>query len=480
MSVPESSLSHGQTWNPQDRKLEILCPVVSAIMSRRAQVLRRWRELYALHLGDARTLSDSEFSHLTAAVIDTVGDVQRGKLGGLSAKVEQRWNEAIGRGVPFAEAMVIIQLFEESVLSTIRAKLPDAQTYPLVHEYAHRKIPMIAEAYLKAGFAASWQRPFSEPRATNGKFHGLVGRSVPMRRLYDQIDAVGKTGATAFIVGETGTGKELVARAIHECGLGPDTPFVAINCSALPERLIESELFGHVRGSFSGAEADATGLFRAANGGTLFLDEITEMGMTAQARLLRTLQERTVRPVGSLKEVPVEVRIIASTNRDPREAIVHGHLREDLYHRLNVAALHVPALRERCEDIEPLTQHFIEIANEKVSRVEPVVGVTGQAMEAMHDYEWPGNVRELFNAVESAATFGKSNMISLDDLPEAISGLPPESAMQTEMMSIPDAERRLVIRTLEETQGNISRAARLLGISRKKLYDRISRYQLGA
>ncbi len=316
-------------------------------------------------------------------------------------------------------------------------------------------------------------------RVPDGVFHGLVGNGASMLHLYERIEAVGRSGSTALIVGETGTGKELVARAIHECSPRSEAPFVAINCAALPGHLVESELFGHVRGSFSGAISDAQGLFRAANGGTLFLDEITEMGMAAQSRLLRTLQERTVRPVGYLREIPVDVQVIASTNRDPQEAVIRGRLRHDLYYRLNVATLSVPPLRERREDIGGLARHFMRIFGERVSRSVPLNGISAQAMEAMHEYAWPGNVRELANAIESAVTFGKSSTIALDDLPRAVSGLTDKPVFQS-VTSIPEAERELTRRGLQATNGNVSATARLLGISRKKVYARLRRNELAA
>jgi two-component system response regulator AtoC len=300
-----------------------------------------------------------------------------------------------------------------------------------------------------------------------------------MRRLYDRIEAVGQTRGTVLIIGESGTGKELVARAIHECGQTPSTPFVALNCAAIPRDLIESELFGHKRGAFSGANTEYLGLFRAADGGALFLDEVTEMSAETQSKLLRAVQERTVRPVGSTSEIPVDVRVIASTNRDPEEAVRSGQLRQDLYYRLQAGVLHVPPLRERDEDIPSLIEHFIAVFNEKLKPRTIVQGVNEDAMAAMKSYSWPGNVRELSNAIEGALTFGRSPWISFDVLPSALAGNIGKSAAAVASSStFADAERDVIARALENTSGNKLAASKLLRISRKKLYAKIAKYGL--
>src|SRR5581483_260052 len=310
------------------------------------------------------------------------------------------------------------------------------------------------------------------------------------------IEAAGSVRGTILIVGESGTGKELVARAIHECSRTPGAPFVALNCAAIPRDLIESELFGYKRGAFSGAAVDYPGLFRAAEGGTLFLDETTEMSPATQSKLLRALQERTVRPVGSTHEVPFDVRVIASTNRDPQAASRSGQLREDLYYRLEVNVIEVPPLRERLADIPLLVEHFIALFNRRLARPTPVNGIEPQALEAMRRYSWPGNVRELSNAIESAFTFGTSDTIRLADLPAAVSGaaaaadaapanpVPRPAAGERDgggsssSLSFADTERDLIHRALAATGGNKYRAAKLLGISRKRLYARLRRYDI--
>jgi transcriptional regulator with PAS, ATPase and Fis domain len=251
-----------------------------------------------------------------------------------------------------------------------------------------------------------------------------------------------------------------------------------VNCSALPRELIESELFGYRRGAFSGAVTEYMGLFRAAEGGTIFLDEVTEMAAETQSKLLRVLQERTIRPVGSVREIAVNARIVASTNTDPQEALSRGLLREDLYYRLNVNTLYLPPLRDRMEDLALLAEYFVEMFAEKFGC--PKKRLSPEAMDIMQRYPWPGNVRELMNAVESAYTFGRGDTIYPSDLPGTItqkSGLPPPSAGSTPLVStFADTERELIARALEMTGGNKLRAAKLLGISRKKLYAKIAKY----
>ena len=306
-----------------------------------------------------------------------------------------------------------------------------------------------------------------------------------MLRLRARIESAAGVRGTVLIVGESGTGKELIARALHECSRTPTAPFVALNCAAIPRDLIESELFGYKRGAFSGAAIDYPGLFRAAEGGTLFLDEITEMSGATQSKLLRALQERTVRPVGSIREVPFDVRVIASSNRDPKAAVTEGHLREDLYYRLQVNLIEVPPLRERLEDVPLLAGHFIALFNRRMMRAQPIIGIEPRALEAMSRYGWPGNVRELSNAIESGFTFGDSNMVRLADLPStsavAAGAMPVSRAAPADSassLSLTDTERDLIQRALASTRGNRLRAAKLLGISRKRLYARLRRYRI--
>ncbi|HEY2523848.1 MAG TPA: sigma-54 dependent transcriptional regulator [Candidatus Binataceae bacterium] len=312
------------------------------------------------------------------------------------------------------------------------------------------------------------------------------------------MEAAGRARGMVLIVGESGTGKELVARAIHHTGSNPDAPFVAVNCPAIPRDLIESELFGHKRGSFSGASVDYLGLFRAAEGGTLLLDEVTEMNLETQSKLLRALQERAVRPVGSVAEVAVNVRVIASTNRAPAQAVEVGLLREDLYYRLQANVIEIPPLRERSEDIPLLVSHFIRIFNPLCGRPVPVTGIAQDAMAALLRYSWPGNVRELSNVIESAVTFGCNPRIRLKDLPETVRHNHPDAAPRTPGVAavispnaalaresavllpktFDETERELIERALQTAGHNKTYAAELLKISRKKLYARLAKYGL--
>ena len=340
--------------------------------------------------------------------------------------------------------------------------------------------------------SAGWQAagcPTSNEGRSSGSertcFQGLVGRSPVMRTLFERIELAAAASGNLLIAGESGTGKELVARAIHEAGPRRGKPFIALNCAALPKDLIESELFGYKRGAFSGATNDHPGLFRAAEGGTLFLDEITEMDASTQSKLLRAIQERAIRPIGSVQEQAINVRIIASTNRDPREAVADGHLRQDLYYRLQASMIQVPALRERREDIPMLVEHFIEMFRARAGR--QVVGIEPDALDAMMHHSWAGNVRELANAIEGAFTFGRGSSIRQQDLPAtigttgtmgALAAVAPRETSPQRVPSFAEAERHLIASALESTRGNKVAAAELLGISRKKLYAKISKYQL--
>lgn len=458
--------------------LDVLSPLIARIETCRARILRRWRHLYVEHFGDQRSLSDSDFYLVMELGLDALKPLAHRDVASFMRKVKEHFRDLAAHGARFSETMVLARLFEEGA-SAILADTESSGTrsYLSLHEFVRWCLPMIAEVYFDHGPTDVGDAlPAATPSYGNS-FHGLVGASEAMRRLYALIDAVARTRCTVLVTGETGTGKELVARAIHERSASPEAPFVALNCSALPADLMENELFGHVRGAFSGADDAYMGLFRAADGGTLFLDEITEMSASGQARLLRALQERRVRPIGSTSEVPIDVRVIASTNRDAQEAVACGHLRGDLYYRLQVAMLEVAPLRERRDDLRPLLEHFIALFNDRLEREVPVQGVSDRAMRAMLGYGWPGNVRELSNAVESALTFGSQDTISLGDLPPSIMGRSrDEVALEQRMVSLAEAESDLLRDTLEASGGNLSKTARLLGISRKKLYARIAKY----
>ncbi len=307
-----------------------------------------------------------------------------------------------------------------------------------------------------------------------------------MHALYGRIEAAGRIRSTILVVGESGTGKELVAHAIHSSGAAPDSRFLALNCAAVPRDLIESELFGYRRGAFSGAVGNYSGMFRAAEGGTLFLDEVTEMSPDTQAKLLRALQERMVRPIGSTEEVAVDIRLIASTNRDPEQAVRDGVLRKDLYYRLQAGMIEVPPMRERLGDLKLLVDHFVALHNARSPRQPPLRGVDPEALRAMNNYSWPGNVRELSNVIENAHIFGSAPSIGLNDLPAAIRNAnlaetekaPPPPATREGTAGMDDVEREMIKHALEVSRGNKVRAAAMLKISRKRLYSRLAKYNL--
>ncbi len=314
-----------------------------------------------------------------------------------------------------------------------------------------------------------------------GAFGQLVGQSKGMQEVYRWIELAATSTAPVLVYGESGTGKELVARTIHELSNRRSKPFVAINCAAIPETLIESELFGHERGAFTGATERRLGCFELADTGTLFLDEIAEMDNSTQAKLLRVLQEGSFRRVGGGKqEVQVDVRVIAATNRVPQEAMAAGQLREDLFYRLNVFSIRLPALRERREDIPILARAFVEEFNRQDNR--QVRGLTPEAEKALERYAWPGNVRELRNVIQRAVVLSGSGLIDVEHLPENVVQAvePARTERQGSVTPIREMERELILRALEETRQDKRRAAALLGISLKTLYNKLAKYGIQA
>src|SRR3954469_18582339 len=302
----------------------------------------------------------------------------------------------------------------------------------------------------------------------------LITRNPVMEELLSKARLVADSDASVFIYGESGTGKELMARAIHNASRRRDQPFVAINCGAIPEQLLESELFGHVKGSFTGAVRDHKGLFLTANKGTLFLDEIGDMPVPLQVKLLRVLQERMVRPVGSAQSFDVDVRVISATHRNIEAEMVAGNFREDLYYRLNVVALHLPSLSERREDIPLLANHFLTHIAEKYSR--SIAGFAPEAIEALVAAPWPGNVRQLYNVVEQAVALATTPLIPATLVQTAI------QHQQSEFASFEDArrkfEREYLAQILRITEGNVTQAARLAKRNRTEFYKLLQRHQL--
>ena len=307
-------------------------------------------------------------------------------------------------------------------------------------------------------------------------FAGMIGRSDPMQKVFRTVEKAAAYTTTVLIQGESGTGKELIARALHERGARKDATFVAINCGAIPEQLIESELFGHKRGAFTDASADKPGLFEEADGGTLFLDEIGELPLATQVKLLRVLQEGTLRRLGETKDREVDVRVVAATVRDLREEVDEGRFREDLFYRLNVLPLHVPPLRERKGDLPLLTDAFLERNNARLGT--RIRGVDAKARKLMLAYHWPGNVRELENVIERAMVLADGDVLGEVDLPERLREPDPVQAiLATGELSIKKTQRymeeTLIRKALDKTEGNRTAASKLLEISHRALLYKI-------
>jgi len=310
----------------------------------------------------------------------------------------------------------------------------------------------------------------------------IVGRSQKMKDVLETVAMVAPTEASVLILGESGTGKELIANALHQGSTRSDKRFIKVNCAALPETLLESELFGHEKGAFTGAIGRRPGRFELADGGTIFLDEIGEMSLATQAKLLRVLQEREFEPLGSTKTVKVDIRIIAASNKILGEEVKKGTFREDLFYRLNVVPIYLPPLRERKEDVPLLIEHFLSIYNEKNGR--RLHGFHPRALDALMRYAWPGNIRELENVVERAVILTRDDYVPFSELPEAIRGTDgdPLSDQFREGirpgMTIREMEKELIIKTLEDNDGNRTRASRVLGITRRTLQHKLKEYDL--
>ncbi len=342
-------------------------------------------------------------------------------------------------------------------------KPPDVDALVTVIERAvrHRRL---ARESLRPGEAEADDAP---------PFEGIIGTSPPMRELVQLLGRVGAVDASVVLFGESGTGKELAARALHERSERRARPFVALNCAAIPATLLESELFGHVKGAFTDARTDRPGLFERAKGGTVFLDEITELHPTMQPKLLRALQERAVRPVGSDREVPIDVRVIAATNTEMSGAVDAGHFRADLFYRLNVIEIRMPPLREHRSDVPLLAAHLVDRFARKMGR--RVAGVSPACMAKLTAYDWPGNVRELANAVERAVALTRSKQIEVEDLPDPVrshAAVRPEAAPEPpeDLLPLEEVERRYIRRVMAAAGGNKTLAAQILGVHRRTLY----------
>lgn len=320
------------------------------------------------------------------------------------------------------------------------------------------------------------------------QIESLVGDSPAFRRVLQAVDSVRDSNATILLTGESGTGKEMVARAIHKHGNRADKPFIAVNCAAIPEGLLESEMFGHRKGAFTGAISDRVGRFMQADKGTLFLDEVGDMPLALQAKILRALQERVIEPVGDSRERRVDVRVIAATNKNLLEAVANKEFREDLYYRLNVFPIPLPPLRERAEDIAPLARHFAHVLGATAGK--RIAGFSADALQAMANYPWPGNIRELQNCVERATIVASTNTIEENDLPAYLFGSRPMDSSTGPFLAegagfpenleaaLAEVEKSYILAALQETNGVQAAAAQLIGISERSLWYRLKKLEI--
>ncbi len=360
----------------------------------------------------------------------------------------------------------------DSVVASMKAGAFDYLTKPFDDP---QRVLIIVRKALERKSLLSRTRQLEEELQDRFQFSNIVGVSPPMREIFKKIRRLAYNESNVLVAGESGTGKELIARAIHYNSPRRNQSFIPVDCGALPEGVIESELFGHVRGSFTGATASAAGLFRVANGGTVFLDEIGELPMSSQVKLLRTLQEREVRPVGSATSVKIDIRVVAATNRDLDEAVAKGTFRRDLYYRLKVVAIEIPPLRERPEDIPPLVQHFLRELGGEIPRVK---AIDDAAVRLLRKYPWPGHVRELENCIESAVAMARGDTLGVEDLPESlIENVRPASARPpVGGLSLKAYEKHAIEEALAVCAGDILRAARMLGVGKSTLYRKMQQH----
>lgn len=396
-------------------------------------------------------------------------DVRMPKKSGLEALKEIKVHNS-------AVPVLIMTAFSEvaAAVEAIKSGAYDYLTKPL--DFEKLKV-VLRNVFAHVGLIRE-NATLSRSLAATEAQTGMVGRSESMRALWEMVRTIAPTDATVLITGESGTGKELVAKAVHAASRRARGPFVAVNCAALTESLLASELFGHEKGAFTGADKKHEGHFLKADGGTIFLDEIGEMPLSMQVKLLRVIQEREVLSVGGNKAVPVDVRIIAATNRDLAKEVAAGTFRQDLYYRLNVVTLALPPLRQRADDIPLLAQHFMARFADKNNK--NIKGFTPGAMDRLVRYAWPGNVRELENVIERASILLLGEHISERELPErfaASQGDALTDALTTDCPTLEDVERAVILKTLKRFGGNKTEAAKALGITRKTLHAKLSKYQ---
>jgi len=365
----------------------------------------------------------------------------------------------------------------ETAIAAIRAGAYDFVTKPIDSQF----LVLALDRAVKHHGLQEKVKLLDKALKKSHQFDELIGQSPPMRKLIDRLERVADTETSILITGETGTGKELVAQALHRRSRRHKGPFVAVNCAALPETLLESELFGHKSGAFTDAKTERKGLFFQADGGTLFFDEIGDFPMALQPKLLRSLEERCVRPIGGTSEVPFDVRIIAATNRDIETAVEENRFREDLYYRINVIQIDLPPLRERGADILLIARHFVEQFS--IRSDKQIAGISDTASEKLLNYSWPGNIRELRNTIERAVVLTRYEKILVDDLPEKIrdyktSNFLVGSDNPSELIPVQEVERRYILHVLKTVGGNKTLAARVLGLDRKTLYRKLQFYKV--
>lgn len=363
----------------------------------------------------------------------------------------------------------------ETAVQAIRAGAYDFITKPFDIDVVAIAIERAVKHSVLTREVQRLQRAVDESR----RFDELLGASPAMKEVYDLLERVGESESTVLVSGESGTGKELVARALHRRSKRSAGPFVAINCAAMPEQLLESELFGHTKGAFTDARSARPGLFVQAKGGTIFLDEIGDMPVGLQPKLLRALQERTVRPVGGDTETPIDVRVVAASNRDLETAIEERKFREDLYYRINVIHVELPPLRARGADVILLATHYLQ--HFATQSQKDVRSLDAEAAEKLSAYAWPGNVRELANCMERAVALTRNESIGIADLPEKIRSYRTSHVLiaatdPTELVPMEEVEKRYILRVLEAVGGNKTLAAQVLGLDRKTLYRKLDRY----
>jgi DNA-binding NtrC family response regulator len=376
------------------------------------------------------------------------------------------------RSMPYAPEVIIMTAFAtvDTAIRALKSGAADYLTKPFRAEALQVAVSRALERRFLRGEVERLQKEVEQKHG----FHSLVGGSPGMKRVFDLIERISASPGSVLITGESGTGKELVAKAIHYASPRRTKPFVAVNCAALPDALLESELFGHVRGAFTDARADRTGLFREADTGTLFLDEVSEISPAMQAKLLRALQEQEIRPIGSEKSIKIDVRIVAASNRSNEELREGKVLRQDLYYRLNVFHLALPPLRERGDDVLRLATHFINVSAKRLGIEPPKIG--DDALRSILRYRWPGNVRELENAMERAVTMARGGAMAASDLPESLQAGPSGDFLDMAVarrFSLSELETIYIRRVLAEVGGNKSQAASILGIDRSTLYRKL-------